>query len=228
MASAHTSPSWADEQLASNRPNGTVLASSSRSSSKQARVWGVVTICLLLSLVPFFLPSIFSPFHNARERLVLFLGFAVWLAVVAIATIRIIKWLQPGGVPTAAVAPSFQERALNWTGVLLSLLALYAIVVSRHPIPLWLWGSCVTLVAVAIVVTLRSLPPQQRGRIAPTVYAEVIGLCVLFPITTMPRASWSVAFALVTVVMIAMIVLMLVTAARLRAATSAAKPQVND
>lgn len=212
----HTGPSWADRQWA-GAPAGT--AGTGSPTRREPRnlwvIWAVFGIALLAGLLPIVLfPSL--PL----------LGFLLWTAAVALATGLVVRRLLPGGAATAPAAPpSRLEKLLNWLGVLIALLTLYEILVSRRPVPLWLWVCCMALVAVVTAVTLRTVQPDHRQRVITTVYGMVISLCVLFPLATLPPGSRLTVSALLTVVMLAMVVLLIGAAKRLQRRPVAEEPQ---
>jgi hypothetical protein len=225
MSPAHASPSWADKQLAGGAPR----ASDRRESRYWWVGWAALTGLLVLGFLPFALLPYLPPIRDERERLALFFGIIVWIGLIVFAIGRIGKSLRPSGAgqPAGAVMTRF-ERALNYTALCLSLLTLYALVVNRRPIPLWLWGCCVATVVVLTMLTLWTLPGSQRRRVAPSVYGMVIGLCILFPVATLPRASRLLASELMTAVMIVMVVLLLKAGTRLRASPAGGEPRPSD
>jgi len=66
------------------------------------------------------------------------------------------------------------------------------------------------------LIALRSLPRDQRHRIANTVYGMIVGLCILFPVMTVSRRFRGIASLLLTIVIMATLVRMISAATRQR------------
>lgn len=221
----HAGPSWADQWSVQGAARLAEPSSRTASDSSATRiVWSTIAISMVAGLLPIFLLPIFLPHQSPRESQAITVLLMLWVLVVAIATTVILRRVLPASPTVASSPPSRVEKILNWTAVLLSLLAFYAAAVTRRSIPLWLWVCCGVIMALMTVLALRSLPRDQRSRIAGTVYGMIIVLAVLFPVVTVPRRFHSMASLLVGIVVTAMLVLEINAATRRRKAPSLTDP----
>ncbi|HEV2439525.1 MAG TPA: hypothetical protein VGX97_05635 [bacterium] len=211
MPGAYAGPSWADRRSTDAAVQAT--GAPSRTRREWTTPW-ITGLALVISVVLATLPIFLVPMFPART-----LTLLLWALAVFIATAAVLKRLVPASSLVAASPSPRAERPLNVLGVLLACLTLYEISISRRPIPLWLWFCCAAIVAVMTIIALWSLPRDQRGRIAGTVYGMIVGLCILFPVMTMPRRFRGATSLVLTIVLLTTLVLMITAASRQRQAS---------